>query len=80
MCQDSRAAGGRRFLQFGTPAQEEGNEADQQADERTLPGRSQECTGQSRKKSKQLENSTERAAARTVDHEDQDDHVDLLTT
>ena len=45
MWQDSRAADGHRFLQCGSPAQAEGNEADQQADGRTPSGRSQEYTG-----------------------------------
>ena len=45
MWQDSRAVDGHRFLQCGTPAQAEGNEADQQADGRTPSRRSKECTG-----------------------------------
>ena len=42
--QDSRAADGHRFLRCGTPAQAEGNEADQQADGQTPSGISQEST------------------------------------
>ena len=42
---NSRATDGHKFLQCGTPAQAEGNEADQQADGWSPSERSQECTG-----------------------------------
>ena len=51
----------------------------QKATRHLVPGDRRSALVQSCKKSKQLENSTERAAERrTVDHED--DHVDYLTT